>query len=101
MVLAFIGLQLSNQLLYIMLTLFAMQMREKDLRPADAAQYAQQIMAGRIRISELGAVSSTAHQEHLVCPSSPCICVIRCSGLLCILTSGTSAWSPLQGSVPL
>ena len=46
--------------------LLDMQMRDRDLRPDEAAQYAQQIMAGRIRISELGAVSSAANQEHMV-----------------------------------
>lgn len=44
----------------------AMQMREKDLSADDAAQYAQQIMTGRIRLSELSAVGSTANQEHMV-----------------------------------
>lgn len=58
-----------------------MQMREKNLCPDDAAQYAQQIMAGRIRISELGAMSSTANQERLVHPCPPCMFVLdmQCS----------------------
>ena len=69
-------------------------MREKDLRPDDAAQYAQQIMAGRIRISELGAVSSTANQEHLVRLWLPCMGVVLCN--VTIVTIGSSVWSPLQ-----
>lgn len=48
-----------------------MQMREKNLGRDDAAQYAQQVMAGRIRISELGAMSSTANQERMVHPHPP------------------------------
>ena len=53
-------------------------MGEKHLCPDDAAQYAQQIVAGQIRLSELGAVSSTANQELLVRRTMPVSDELQC-----------------------
>ncbi len=43
-----------------------LQMREKNLQPEHAAQLAQHIASGRIRVSELGGLASLGSQEHMV-----------------------------------
>ena len=43
-----------------------LQIREKNLQPEHAAQLAQHITSGRIRVSELGSLASVANQEQLV-----------------------------------
>ena len=87
----------------------ALQMREKNLRPEDAAQYAQQIMAGRIRISELSALGNAASQEQMARFLSDC--AVACAGSLsplqvalclhCCLAHTTHSYISLSSTLAL
>ena len=48
-----------------------LQIREKNLQPEQAAQLAQHITSGRIRVAELGGLASVASQEQMVHGSVP------------------------------
>ena len=56
-----------------------LQMKEKGLQPDQAAQLAQQITAGKIRVSELNGL---AGQEQMVSKLSCCCCANFSKGIV-------------------